>query len=61
MVERQSIYDPLPIFMTHMDRHEWTRLLSRLLKTTVANQSRLLASSRYSGTPQSPPYTLFVF
>ena len=23
-------------FMTHMDRHEWTRLLSRMLKTTVA-------------------------
>ena len=22
-------------FMTHMDRHEWTRLLSRLLKTTA--------------------------
>ena len=23
-------------FMTHMDRHDWTRLLSHLLKTTVA-------------------------
>ena len=25
-------------FMTHMDRHEWTRLLSRLLKTTFASR-----------------------
>ena len=28
-------------FMTHMDRHEWTRLLSRLLKTTVAIRRRI--------------------
>ena len=27
--------------MTHMDRHEWTRLLSRLLKTTVAIRRRI--------------------
>ena len=28
-------------FLTHMDRHEWTRLLSRLLKTTVAIGRRI--------------------
>ena len=28
-------------FMKHMDRHEWTRLLSRLLKTTVAIRRRI--------------------
>ena len=28
-------------FMTHVDRHEWTRLLSRLLKTTVAIRRRI--------------------
>ena len=28
-------------FLTHMDRHEWTRLLSRLLKTTVAIRRRI--------------------
>ena len=28
-------------FLTHMDRHEWTRLLSRLLTTTVAIRQRI--------------------
>ena len=28
-------------FMTHMDRHEWTRLLSRLLKTKEATRRRI--------------------
>ena len=28
-------------FMTHSDRHDWTRLLSRLLKTTVAIRRRI--------------------
>ena len=28
-------------FLTHVDRHEWTRLLSRLLETTVAIRRRI--------------------
>ena len=28
-------------FLTHVDRHEWTRLLRRLLKTTVAIRRRI--------------------
>ena len=28
-------------FMTHLDRHEWTRLLSHLLKATVAIRRRI--------------------
>ena len=39
---KDSIYTIIYRFlMTHMDCHEWTRLLNRLLKTTVAIRRRI--------------------
>ena len=40
-------------FLTPVDRHEWTRLLIHLLRTTVAIPHRLLACSPDSSIPQS--------
>ena len=48
-------------FLTPADRHEWTRLLRRLLKTTVAIRRQISASSLDSGIPRSSPHTPLSF
>ena len=45
-------------FMTHMDRHEWTRLLSRLLKTTDAIRSPIFKQLHLILVFRNHPLTL---